>query len=87
MNRRRFIRSLVSAVASIAIASKLAPNFPEFKENTLLTPEEMGQRMAEALARSMAQTRENVASRVFCDDDSYALHVEGISAEEMYVQN
>ena len=87
MNRRRFIRSLVSAVASIAIASKLAPNFPEFKENTLITPEELGQQMAEALARSMAQTRENVASRVFWDDDSYALQVEGISAEEMYVQN
>ena len=90
MNRRGFIKALVGAIASVAIATKVAPRFPtteRFKisrETVEDTYAEMGTRMHEALAKSMMQTKENVATRVYWDNQSEMLHVEGISREEMY---
>ena len=46
--------------------------------------EEQGQMLADALARTMMQTKENVAARVFWDHQTEFLHVEGISREEFY---
>jgi len=99
MKRRSFLRGAIGALATVAIATKMAPKFPKFEhtthemgyriaredlENQLMTPGEIGQRMAESLARSMRETREQVATRVFWDQETDFLHVEGISREEMY---
>jgi len=46
---------------------------------------DIGARMHAALARSMMQTKENVAARVFWDLEREFLHVEGVTAEEFYV--
>ena len=75
MNRRQFIRGLVAGVATVAMASKLAPKFPEFRAVRLaytITDEEIedglygeiGERYAKALAESMMQTREFCTGRV-----------------------
>jgi hypothetical protein len=95
MNRRGFIRSMVSAVATVAIASKFAPKFPKYEYKThsigfTISREEIedvGARYAEMLAKSMMETKEQVAARVFWDNETDFLHVEGISREEMYVEN
>jgi len=100
MNRRNFLGTVVGAVASVAISSKFAPEFPKFEyktisKNFLLSREELaeqsyaalGTRMHEALAESMMRTKEQVAMRVFWDEETDFLNFEGISAEEMYVQN
>jgi len=83
MNRRDFINSFLGAVASVAIAAKVAPEFPKFKISRMEL-EEQGQMLADALARTMMQTKENVAARVFWDHQTEFLHVEGISREEFY---
>ena len=83
MNRRKFIKVFVGAVASISIATQMSPKFPEFKISRMEI-EDAGQQMAEALARSMMQTKENVAARVYWDTQTEFLHVEGISREEFY---
>lgn len=44
-------------------------------------------RMHAALARSMMQTKENVAARIWWDLEREYLHVEGVSAEEFYKEN
>jgi hypothetical protein len=45
---------------------------------------DIGARMHAALARSMMQTKENVAARVFWDFEREFLHVEGVTPEEFY---
>lgn len=94
MNRRSFIRGAfalagAALVPSFTTVEKVTLRFPRQElENALVTPEELGRRMAEALAKSMMQTREqvaaNVMTRVFWDHDTDFLNVEGISHEEMY---
>ena len=77
MNRRKFLQGMLAGVASVAIATKMAPKFPEFGDKTYslgytITSEEtedglygdIGERYAKALARSMMQTREVIGSRV-----------------------
>lgn len=69
MNRRKFIYGLLAGVASVAIATKLAPKFPEFVETSfptgwIVTEDEIdeglygeiGERYAKALAMSMRET-------------------------------
>lgn len=100
MDRRKFIKGTVAAAVAAAIpvgdgvelysiahpVHKETLKFPRQElENSLVTPEELGRRMAEALAKSMSQTREQVATRVFWDHEADFLHVEGISREQMYV--
>ncbi len=93
MDRRKFLKGVVSAVATVAIASKLAPKFPKYEYKThsigfTISREEIedvGARYAKMLAKSMMQTKEQVAARVFWDNETDFLHVEGISREEMYV--
>jgi len=76
MNRRKFLQGLLAGVATVAIASKLAPKFPEvtkrFGMAYTITEEEIedglygeiGERYAVALAKSMSGTLEQVAYRV-----------------------
>jgi len=92
VDRRKFLKSMLGAVATVAIATKLAPKFPEYRYTThemgfkisRESMEEQGKFYAEALARSMRQTKEHVAARIFWDNETDFLHVEGITAEEMY---
>lgn len=48
---------------------------------------DVGARMHAALARSMMQTKENVAARVFWDHQFEFLHIEGVTMEEFYKEN
>ena len=98
MDRRKFIKGLVGAVATVAIASRLAPKFPKFEYKTYSTAwtisreeleekayADIGARYAEVLVKSMVDMKENIAARVYWDAQTEFLHVEGISREEMYV--
>jgi hypothetical protein len=71
------MQGLLAGVATVAIASKLAPKFPKFEHKTYslgytITEEEIdeglygeiGERYAKALAKSMLETREQVVSNV-----------------------
>lgn len=75
MDRRSFIQGAfaVAAAAAIPVGDGVELQcIPHPTTNILVTPEEMGQKMARALARSMMQTREivarNVLNRAFGDD-------------------
>lgn len=48
---------------------------------------DIGARMHAALARSMMQTKENVAARIWWDAASDFLHVEGVTAEEFFTDD
>jgi len=71
------MQGLVAGVATVAMASKLAPKFPEFGRKSVklaytITEEEIDEglygdisdRYAKALAKSMMETREVVGMRV-----------------------
>lgn len=79
MDRRSFIRGAFAIVGATLIP-KAAYSAPELKE--------IGQRMAAALAKSMMQTREqmaaNVMTRAFWDHETDVFHLEGFTAEEVY---
>jgi len=79
MNRRKFIQGIVAGIATVAIASRLAPKFPELRVTKILSPlgytitseeiedglyGEIGHKYAKALAESMRETREQVAHNV-----------------------
>ena len=93
MDRRNFLKGFIGAVATVAIASKLAPKFPKYEYKTYDIGftvsreeiEDIGARYAKMLAKSMMETKEQVAARVFWDNETDFLHIEGISREEMYV--
>ncbi len=97
MDRRKFLKGFIGAVATVAIASRLAPKFPKFEYKTYsmgftISREELeekacadiGARYAEMLVKSMVDMKENIAARVYWDVQTEFLHVEGISREEMY---
>jgi len=48
---------------------------------------DVGTRMHAALARSMMQTKENVAARIWWDLEREYLHVDGVTAEEFYADD
>ena len=100
MDRRKFMQG-AAAVVGATLIPKAAYSAPELKEygksvsitrmqleNTLLTPEQIGRKMAEELAKAMMMTREqmaaNVMTRAFWDDDKDVFRLEGITAEELY---
>lgn len=70
MNRRKFMQGIFVGIATVAIASRLAPEFPKAEEwktysmGYTITEEsmedtlygEIGQRYANALAQSMMKT-------------------------------
>jgi len=71
------MQGMLAGIATVAIASKLAPKFPVFEDSTfptgwIVTEDEIdeglygeiSEKYANALAQSMMQTRESVASRV-----------------------
>ncbi len=70
VNRRKFLQGVLGAIATVAIAAKVAPSFPELTKRVRLaytiTSEEMdegmygeiGERYAAALAKSMRETIE-----------------------------
>lgn len=77
MNRRKFMQGMLAGVASVAIATKIAPKFPELKEQSFPTGwtvtedkiddalyGDIGEHYAKALAKSMMQTKEQVAHNV-----------------------
>ena len=77
MNRRKFIQGVFAGIATVAIASKLAPEFPRpasevFDFGYTITDEEIdeglygeiGDRYAKALAKSMVETMEQTAYKV-----------------------
>lgn len=87
MNRRQLLKGLLAGVATVAIASKLAPKFPELtKQKTFslgytITEEkiedglygEIGERYAKALAKSMSETVEQTAYNVLSRGCSHGL--------------
>lgn len=94
MDRRSFIAGAF-AVACTPLLPKAEYSKPVLHEytrmsleNTLLTPEEIGKKMAEALAKSMMMTREqmaaNVLTRSFWDHEKDVLRVEAIPMEQVY---
>lgn len=95
MDRRTFIRGAfaVAGAALIPVAAtseKVTHTYTRMSlENTLLTPEEIGRQMAEALAKSMMMTKEqmaaNVLTRAFWDDERDVLRVEAIPERDVYV--
>lgn len=96
MDRREFMQALLGGIATVAIATKLAPKFPKYEYKTYgmgfaISREEIeesyaeiGARMHAALAKSMSETRDQVAMRVFQNHETDYLHVEGISREEFF---
>ena len=77
MNRRELLKGLLAGVASVAIASKLAPSFPVLDKRVFslgytITKEEiepglygdLGKRYANALAKSMSETLDQTAYNV-----------------------
>ena len=76
MNRRELLKGLLAGVATVAIASRLAPKFPVLGRRVSLgytiTREEiepglygdLGQRYANALAKSMSETLDQTAYNV-----------------------
>jgi hypothetical protein len=76
LNRRELLKGLIAGIATVAIASRLAPKFPEVTKAVRLaftiTEEEIedglygeiAHRYAQALAESMRETREMTASGV-----------------------
>jgi hypothetical protein len=77
MNRRELLKGLIAGVATVAIASKMAPRFPVFETTTfptgwIVTEDEIGeslygeigQKYANALARSLLQTRDAAVLKV-----------------------
>lgn len=71
MDRRSFIQGAFAIPVALAIP-KLPYSPPVLKTNSLVHPRDLGCQMARALARSMMQTREqvaaNVLNRAFGDD-------------------
>ena len=78
MNRRKFMQGLLAGVATVAIATKLAPKFPvletqSFPTGWIIADEEIedglygeiGHRYANALAKSMSETLEQTSAMVF----------------------
>ena len=98
MDRRSFIKGAF-AVAATALVPAAGPEYKTYGksfyitrmqlENTLLTPEEIGKQMAEALAKSMMMTKEhmaaNVLTRAFWDDERDVLRYEAIPERDVYV--
>lgn len=106
ITRRAFLKGAAAAVATVAIATKMAPKVPsgflpvereyvhaDYGKSWIITRqhleeygyEALGKLYADALARSIYQMEINVAARVFWDNGYEALHVQGITAEEWYV--
>lgn len=96
MDRRTFITGAV-ALATVPFLPQVRAPYSKpvvhqytrmSLENTLLTPEEIGKKMAEALAKSMMMTKEqmaaNVLTRAFWDHDRDILNIEAIPAEDVY---
>jgi hypothetical protein len=76
VNRRKFIQGVFAGIATVAIASKLAPQFPRLGTKTFslgytITKEEIepglygdiSERYAKALAKSMMETYETFEVR------------------------
>jgi len=84
MNRRDLLKGLIAGVATVAIASKLAPKFPELTKTVrmayTITEEEIEEglygdiahRYAQALAQSMKETREQIVSNVMLQNRSWS---------------
>ena len=77
MNRRKFMQGMLAGIATVAIASKLAPKFPVFEDSTfptgwIVTEDEIDEGLygeisshyADALAYSMRQTKEAAVLKV-----------------------
>ena len=97
LKRRKFLQSLVGAVATVAIATKIAPAFPKYESRTYGTSffwsaQEMqeceyaalGRHYHEMLMKSMSETRNACAVRVFQNFERDGLTFEGISREEFF---
>lgn len=85
MNRRDLLKGLLAGVATVAIASKMAPKFPvlekRFSLGYTITKEEIepglygdiGERYARALAKSMSETLDRTAYNVLSKGSSRGL--------------
>ena len=102
MKRRSFIKGAFAVATAALVPGTSSYTTPEIKtygksfmitpmklENTLLTPEEIGRKMAEELAKSIMMTKEqmaaNVLTRAFWDDERDVLRYEAIPMEDVYV--
>ena len=96
MDRRRFIQSVLGATAmaalpalpagdGVALRSMAHPSLVPIKaEGASVAYDAMAEKMAKALARSMMQTKGQVAARVFLGDAG-ELEVQPITWEELYI--